>query len=302
MLLVVCDYFSGFIEVEHLHTTTAAAVSKALKALFARYGVPDMLVTDNGPQFASAEFVSFAKRWGFQHVTSSPHYPQSNGRAENAVKTVKRLLTKCQETRQSEFQALLDWNNTPTEGVGSSPAQRFLGRRCRTLLPMTESMLKPAYDTTTDAQALKGKRDKQSYYYDRQARDLPPIAVGETVRLRLPGKKRWTSGICTGTEGPRSYTVQVGCTVYRRNRRHLIKGGEQTHQEEPSEPSQLDDPAPNLPLTPDLPPSPPAPDPAPPNLPEPQPPSAPTQDETPQLRRSTRPRTTPDWITTYVPS
>ena len=65
---------------------------------------------------------------------------------------------------------------------------------------MTELMLKPAYDTITDAQALKGKRAKQPYYYDRQARDLPPIAVGETVRLRLPGKKRWTSGICTGTE------------------------------------------------------------------------------------------------------
>ena len=188
------------------------------------------------------------------------------------------------------------------EGVGSSPAQRFLGRKCRTLLPMTELMLKPAYNTTTDAQALKGKRAKQSYYYDRQARDLPSIAVGETVRLRLPGKKRWTSGICTGTEGPRSYTVQAGCTVYRRNRCHLIKGGEQTNQEEPSEPSQLDDPAPNLPLSPDLPPSPPAPDSAPPNLPEPQPPSAPTQDETPQLRRSVRQRTTPDWITTYVPS
>ena len=71
--MVVCDYFSGFIEVERSHTTTATAVSKALKALFARYGVPDMLVTDNGPQFASAEFVSFAKRWGFQHVTLSPH-------------------------------------------------------------------------------------------------------------------------------------------------------------------------------------------------------------------------------------
>ena len=101
-LLVVCDYFSGFIEVERLQSTTTAAVSKAL---FARYGVPDVLVTDNGPQFASAEFVSFAGQWGFQHVTSSPHYPQSNGRAENAVKTVKRLFTKCQETRQSEFQA-----------------------------------------------------------------------------------------------------------------------------------------------------------------------------------------------------
>ena len=147
-LLVVCDYFSGFIEAERLQSTTTAAVSKAL---FARYGV---LVTDNGPQFASAEFVSFAGRWGFQHVTSSPHYPQSNGRADNAVKTIKRLFTKSQETRQSEFQALLDWRNTPTEGLGSSPAQRFLGRRCRTLLPMTETLLTPAYNTTTDARAL----------------------------------------------------------------------------------------------------------------------------------------------------
>ena len=62
--MVVCDYFSGFIEVERLHTTTATAVSKALKALLARYGVPDMLVTDNGPQFASAEFV-FCQEMGF---------------------------------------------------------------------------------------------------------------------------------------------------------------------------------------------------------------------------------------------
>ena len=64
MLLVICDYFSSFIEVERLHTT-ATAVSRALKALFARYVVPDVLVTDNGPKFASAEFVSFTKRWGF---------------------------------------------------------------------------------------------------------------------------------------------------------------------------------------------------------------------------------------------
>ena len=61
-------------------------------------------------------------------------------------------------------------------------------------------MLKPAYDTTIDAQALKGKRDKQSYYYDHQAHDLPPIAVGETVRLPLPGKKQWTSVMVASQE------------------------------------------------------------------------------------------------------
>lgn len=146
-LLVVCDYYSNYIWVEDITRANAAAISKALKEMFARYGVPDVLVSDNGPQFASEEFASFAKKWGFEHITSSPHYPQSNGKAKNAVKTVKRLFTKCQESGQSEFLALLDWRNTPTEGLGTSPAQRFLGRRCKTLLPVTGSLLQPDYPT-----------------------------------------------------------------------------------------------------------------------------------------------------------
>ena len=146
-LLVACDYFSNFIEVENLQSTTSRAVCKVLKALFAHYGVPDILISDNGPQFSSAEFAAFAKKWCFEHQMSSPHHPQSNGKAENGVKTVKRLFKKCCESGQLEFQALLDWRNTPTEGIGSSPAQRFLGRRCKTLLPTTLIQLTPQYRT-----------------------------------------------------------------------------------------------------------------------------------------------------------
>ena len=97
-LLVVCDYYSNFIKVENITKANAMGICKGLKAMFARYGVPDVLISLNGPQFASTEFASFAKKWGFEHVTSSPRYPQSNGKAENAVKTVKRLFTKCQES------------------------------------------------------------------------------------------------------------------------------------------------------------------------------------------------------------
>ena len=122
--------------------------------MFARYSVPDILMSDNGLQFASAEFASFSKKWGFEHVTSSPRYPQSNGKAENAVKTVKRLFTKCRKSGQSEFLALMDWRNTPTEGSGTSPAERFLGRRCKTLLPITGSLLQPDYLTEEDRQAI----------------------------------------------------------------------------------------------------------------------------------------------------
>ena len=75
ILLIVSDYYSNYIEVEHLNKATTNTVTKALKEMFARYGVPDVLVSDNGPQFSSEEFAAFAKTWRFEHITSSPHYP-----------------------------------------------------------------------------------------------------------------------------------------------------------------------------------------------------------------------------------
>ena len=94
-LLVVVDYFSNFIEVDSLSSETSKSVIISLMATFSRFRVPDMLVTDNGPCFALSEFAKFVDQWNFQHVTSSPVYPQSNGKAENTVRNVERPVTKC---------------------------------------------------------------------------------------------------------------------------------------------------------------------------------------------------------------
>ena len=88
---------------------------------------------------------------------------------------------------------------------------------------MSETLLQPTYDTTTDAGVLRGKRAKQAYYYNRQARDLPPLHEGEAVSLRLTGQKQWSLGTCVGTEGPQSYRILTDGNEYRRNRRHLIR-------------------------------------------------------------------------------
>lgn len=85
-LLVISDYYSNYIEIA---CVTSPSIIKVLKAVFPRFGIPDVVVTDNGPQFSSAEFSVFSRLRGFDHVASSPKYPQSNGKAENAVKTVK---------------------------------------------------------------------------------------------------------------------------------------------------------------------------------------------------------------------
>ena len=73
---------------------SSPAVIRHFKSMFARYGIPAELITDNAPQFSANTFADFAQAYGFNHKTSSPHFPQSNGGAEQAIRTVKQMLTK----------------------------------------------------------------------------------------------------------------------------------------------------------------------------------------------------------------
>lgn len=80
--LVVVDYFSRYFEVAKLTSTTSEAVIEHFKSIFARHGIPEVVRSDNGPQFVSGYFQKFSRTWGFSHITSSPRFPQSNGEAE----------------------------------------------------------------------------------------------------------------------------------------------------------------------------------------------------------------------------
>ena len=133
-------------------------------AVFCRFGVPNTLVTDNRPCFASCDFTHFVVQWNFQHITSIPRYPQSNGKAENAVHTVERLFTKCRAAGVSLFRALLDWRNTPSEGKDTSPVQCLLGCRCKTLLPTPGAILLPGFNVANDANKLRARKEHQRRY------------------------------------------------------------------------------------------------------------------------------------------
>ena len=75
MYLLVVDYYSRFVEVQKLNSTTSTSVITYLKSLFSRFGIPVEMVTDNGPQFSSNEMKEFSDSYGFRHITTSPHYP-----------------------------------------------------------------------------------------------------------------------------------------------------------------------------------------------------------------------------------
>ena len=79
--LVAMDYYSRYLEIMYLSGGTSSLVIAKLKSMFARWGIPQDVVSDNGPQSSSESFVRFVRSYGFKYTTSSPYYPQSNGLA-----------------------------------------------------------------------------------------------------------------------------------------------------------------------------------------------------------------------------
>ncbi|XP_060558164.1 uncharacterized protein K02A2.6-like [Ruditapes philippinarum] len=92
--LLTIDYYSRFFEIDHLQNTTSKTVILKLQKQMSRLSIPEVFVSDNGTQFSSSEFKEFAKEWGFEHRTSSPGYPQSNGLAEKGVDIAKKTNAK----------------------------------------------------------------------------------------------------------------------------------------------------------------------------------------------------------------
>ena len=122
-------------------TTKSHEVIRALKAIFARHGIPEEVRSDNGPQYASAEFTHFAKEWGFKHTTSSPRFPQSNGEAEHAVETTKSLLKKEKDPSKGP----LAYRSTPL-ACGYSPFFELLIRKkLRNTIPTFHTVLNPSW-------------------------------------------------------------------------------------------------------------------------------------------------------------
>ena len=260
--LVLVDYFSNFWEINHLQDTKATTVVRKLKSHFARNGIPDRVISDNGPQFTSVDFQKFSTAWDFEHQTSSPGHQQANGKAEAAVKAAKTILTKARESGNDPYLAILASRNTPTEAMDSSPAQRLLGRRTRTLLPTTNRLLMPTrIDPQKVTRQIKHSQERQSYYYDRNARDLEPLEEGDVVRIKpfTMNKKTWDKATVSRRLDDRSYTVDAdNGGTYRRNRVDLRKTKEKPHDNEHQQQLILPQPAsPNKLVIPDCPATPP---------------------------------------------
>uniref|UniRef100_A0A914CW25 RNA-directed DNA polymerase n=1 Tax=Acrobeloides nanus TaxID=290746 RepID=A0A914CW25_9BILA len=207
--LVVVDSFSKWPEIFQTKSTTSKATIRLLRRLFASYGIPDVLVSDNGTQFTSNEFKSFVKSNGINHALTAPYHPQSNGQAERFVDILKRGLQKLNDNNDVEenLQVLLaTYRTTPSETLANrTPAEMFLRRKPKTTL----DLLKPLINTIP----AKTRNNKMECAFNKKngakQRSFEPEQSIWGRDFRIPSKIAWAPGKIIRRIGNVKYEVHL---------------------------------------------------------------------------------------------
>ena len=243
--LVVGDRLSGWVEILSSSAGTDLGSSTGLirhiRSFFATFGVPEEISSDGGPEFIAGNTEKFLRLWGVQHRLSSVGFPQSNGRAEVAVKTAKRLLMSntgpTGSLDQDRFlRAILQLRNTPDPDCNLSPAQIIFGRPIRDALTFVNKLekfsnphVRPLWQHAWAAkeEALRTRISRTTESLKAHSRPLRPLALGEKVFLqnqRGNHPTKWDrSGSVVEAPGHDQYRVKVDGSgrLTLRNRRFL---------------------------------------------------------------------------------
>lgn len=154
--LIVVDAYSKWVESVLMTSITSEAVIQALRRMFAIHGIPDVLVSDNGPQLSSATFQLFLASQGIRHAQVAPFYQAGNGMAERAVRSVKEAFARLGPGGWHErvSTCLLSQHSTPCPSTNRSLAEMLMGRRLRTTL----DRLHPNYSSEATSDRPKPSR------------------------------------------------------------------------------------------------------------------------------------------------
>lgn len=203
--LVIVDAFSNWPEVFKMTTTTTAKTVDRIEETFARHGLADTIVSDNGPQFASEDFSTFCRANGIEHIRTAPYHPQSNGRAERFVDLLKTGLKKLSGANGNVDHALrkflLCYRYTPSYALGGkSPFQVMTTRTMKTKLDLLQA---PAHNTNVRNRVAERQFDN---HHGAKWKDF---VVGDEVFIKLYQQNKWTwvPGTVTERLGAVNYSV-----------------------------------------------------------------------------------------------
>lgn len=210
MLLIIVDAYSKWIEVKTTNSITSLASINILEEMFATYGVPVIVVSDNGRQFISEEFKEFLKRSGVKyHKTTAPYHPSTNGQAERSVQTVKDAL-KTMSTSSKSIQHdlnvfLQQYRKAPHSTTGLAPSQLFLRRNIRTRLDLVRPQ-------TIDIEIS----EKQRANFDSTFTEYEP---GQLIYFLSgnPRTDKWLKGKIVKRVGDLHYEIEYCDRLFKRH-------------------------------------------------------------------------------------
>ncbi|UYV61159.1 K02A2.6-like [Cordylochernes scorpioides] len=217
-LLIVVDSHSKWIEAIPMRETTTRKTIEQLRRLFSSYGLPEELVSDNGPQFTGSEMKGFLEGNGIKQTLIPAYHPQSNGLAERAVRTIKTALDKNKRKIGDTIQdtlskVLLAYRSTPHVTTGKTPSELFIGRALRTRV----SLIHPSLTSRVrDQQARQMKYDRRTQLEEFQIDDL-------VWCKNFRGGDKWIPGKIVGKKGTRVYTILIHGQVKAYHRDQIRK-------------------------------------------------------------------------------
>ena len=199
---IAVDFYSGYLFYEQIRKKDGPTVIKIVRRIFQHFGLAEKVITDNGPAFKSTEFNTFLQNLEIRRIPSSPHFHQSNGRAERAVQTIKQILKKCELGRATDevLAAITAYHDTPIDDNLPTPAELFLNRRINTRLTMS---LLPTTLKDEEKQELHRRR---AHHLKPQTREDRTFLPDEPIWYTEDHSKTWRPGFIDANDiHPRSY-------------------------------------------------------------------------------------------------
>lgn len=197
--LVLCDALSKWIEVRPMETITTSRLTAELDTIFCTFGLPEIIVSDNGPQFTSHEFQEYCSHKCITHITSAPYHPRTNGLAERLVRTFKTRMLASKKDKQTQKQKLQNflftYRITPHSSTGKSPGEMMFGRRLSCVL----SNVRP------NAKRHLQKRQIEANIMTDQ--ETPIYPAGTPVFMKTPLDKTWSPATIDHRTNRYSYVV-----------------------------------------------------------------------------------------------
>ena len=216
--LVVGDYFSKYLVVRKLLNSSTHAVIKELGLIFTELGRPFILRSDNGPCYTSREFHNFLSFYQVDHITSSPHYPQSNGFAEALVGISKKLMEKSIKDGKPWNYSLMQYRTTPISANLPSPLEALTGRKPRSSLPQLPSAVGNNMEISKICQELLRR---QPSTFRGSIMELEP---GQPVFVKEVHGNVWKTAIVDQPAAePDSYWVRFPDNSILRRTRSMLK-------------------------------------------------------------------------------